>query len=150
VIQYGAGWFMRILNAVLALSNVALLCVILYFATNSTIHLPKIEMEYKDFISIMLTATTVILAAVTIFIGGVAIWGYNSIQKSAVDEAVRAAQMRAKEVAEAIAREVAGPVAAREARAALPLASGDLDVTQRDEDALTDSLSSRLSGPPND
>ena len=47
------------------------------------------SMEYKDYISIILTATTVILAVLAVFIGALTVWGYSQfsimIQNSSRD-----------------------------------------------------------------
>ena len=48
--------------------------------------------EYKDFVTIILTAVTVMLAAVTIFLAVAAIWGYNTLKEAAQREAAKMAR----------------------------------------------------------
>jgi ABC-type enterochelin transport system permease subunit len=60
--------------------------------------------EYKDFISILLTALAVMIALATILLAGLALWGFGALK----DEA--------RSVAERVAKETAEPVAARAAR----------------------------------
>jgi hypothetical protein len=43
--------------------------------------------EYKDLISILLTAVTVVLAFIGFIVGGAAIWGYQSIRAIAEEKA---------------------------------------------------------------
>lgn len=66
---------------------------------------PPPGVEYKDLITIILTAVAVLLAAVTVIIALLAFWGYNSIRESA--------EKVAKETAERVAARTAEPVAAR-------------------------------------
>jgi hypothetical protein len=76
------------------------------------------QWEYKDLITIILTALGVLLAGLAISIGVLAIWGYNSIREAAVQGAV----LRAQEIlagAENVARSTAETVATRVAEAAM-------------------------------
>lgn len=73
--------------------------------------------EYKDFISIVLTALAVIIAALTVFVAVAAIWGFTALREEARATAERVATSTASGTAERlatkIAREVAESVAAR-------------------------------------
>jgi hypothetical protein len=90
-------------NRVLFFCNAVVLAVaVLYFG----LHPLKsgIEsIESKDLITIVLGAVAVLLAAVTIFIAVLAIWGYNSIREESVKAAVAAAEKEARNTAEAVA-----------------------------------------------
>lgn len=130
-------------NLIMAALNSILLCLGLYYYSSHSIQHLYYDIEYKDFISILLTAISVILAAVTIFIALLAIWGYTSIKAAAMTSAEIKATEIAAQVADKIAREVAMPVAAREAQAAAKLYAGSAGGTQGEEDELTGVLSTQ-------
>ncbi len=70
------------------------------------------DIEYKDFVAILLTAVIVMLAVLTAVLALFAVWGFSVIR----DEARVAAEREAAKVA----RDVAGSVAARTALEATP------------------------------
>lgn len=85
--------------------------------------------EYKDLVTIILAAVAVVLAAVTLFVAVMAIWGYNSIR----EESVKAAVREAVKAAEAEAKNTAQVVASREAVAMLDVLKGDGKPEAEDE-----------------
>src|SRR4051794_26710329 len=90
--------------AFLVTFNVALGLLVLYLLSP---HSPpeSSTLEYKDFISILLTGLAVMIAVATILLAAAAIWGFELIRK----EARLSAEHEASVVAERVAREVAGP-----------------------------------------
>lgn len=115
-------------NILFLCANVFLFGLAGYFVATRGISPPPIGWEYKDLLTIILTALAALLAAIAIFIGILAIWGYASIR----DAAMRAAESKAEE----IAIRVSEPVATRVAEAAVRATAGD-DRT----DELTEALS---------
>ena len=110
-------WGNRILFSV---NILALVVALLYFGWKPLV--PGHEnIEYKDLIAIILTALAVLLAAVTLFVAAMAIWGYNSIRQESVRAAVSAAEAEATRVA----KNTAQAVASREAIAMLGVLKGD-------------------------
>jgi hypothetical protein len=94
--------------------NIALGVLVLYFLMRGYQPPPKETqtIEYKDFISILLTGLAVMMAVGTIMIAAAAVWGFEAIRK----EVRISADAVARETATRIAREVAGPIATRTAR----------------------------------
>jgi hypothetical protein len=98
---------------------------------------PDGEWKYSDLVVILLTGIAVLLAVATVFIAGMAIWGYAAIRQAAQD--------KAEEIAKIIATDVAQAVATREAISARnlfaegsPVGGGPAGVTAAD--ALTKEL----------
>ena len=81
-------------NRILFFLN-AILCVVFLAFFSSRSLKPSTEIEYKDLIVILLTAIAVLLAAVTLFVGVIAIFGYSTIR----DQASRLAVATAKKTA---------------------------------------------------
>ncbi len=129
----------KTLNIILLVLNALLLLAGVYYYSSHAIQHVYYDIEYKDLVAIMLTAISVILTAVTIIISLLAIFGFSAIKSASIDAAISRA--------ETVARETAGPVAAREAQAAVALYREPLDVATRDEDELTGVLSKKR---PND
>jgi hypothetical protein len=104
--------------AFLIVFNVALGILVLYFLMRGYRPPPKDAqtIEYKDFISILLTGLAVMMAVGTIMIAAAAVWGFEAIRK----EVRVSADAVARETATRIAKEVAGPIAARTAREVSP------------------------------
>jgi hypothetical protein len=94
--------------------NVALGVLVVYMLARGYQPPPKDAqtIEYKDFISILLTGLAVMLAVGTIMIAAAAVWGFEAIRK----EVRISADAVARETSMRVAKEVAGPVAARTAR----------------------------------
>lgn len=59
--------------------------------------------EYKDFISILLTALGVLMTVLAIFLAVLAVWGFNTLRDEARRVAWEAAEREAKIVAAAVA-----------------------------------------------
>ena len=116
-------------NRILLMMNAILLVFgLLYFGFRG-LDLHPNGIEYKDLITIILTAIAVLLASVTIFVALMAIWGYSTIRD--------AAEKAAREVA----TDVAQTVAAREAQAILALSGGSVSAPDmKEEDELTRAL----------
>ena len=110
------------INTVLFLILVSLMITVLWFQLHGH---PVIlagdnvanGIEYKDYITILLTALAVMMAMATILLAALAIWGFGALK----DEAKKVAQEVAQRVAIQTAKDVAGPIAARESRNELPL-----------------------------
>lgn len=119
----------KAINLILPLFNIVLFFILLFHIGIGGLSAPPPGWEYKDLITIILTALGVLLGALAIFIGLLAVWGYASIRDAATKAAADKADAIAREVAEPVAARVAEEVAARN----LPAASGD---------ALTVALSS--------
>lgn len=71
----------------------------------------------EGLVTVILTATTVVLAALAIAIALVAIWGYDQIKAAAMAKAEQVATMTAMSVATKVSKETAEVVAAREVEA---------------------------------
>jgi hypothetical protein len=117
--------------------------LLVFFVSRGTT--PSNGIEYKDIISLLLTAITVVLAALAIGIAVLAIWGYNSIRESAERAAGDVAERTAKEVADQTAREVATTVALRSSEDMMSHMKRNLGVeaTQETEDRLSEALSEK-------
>src|SRR3954471_5594814 len=104
--------------AFLVTFNVALGLLVLYLLSP---HSPpeSSTLEYKDFISILLTGLAVMIAVATVFLAAAAIWGFEAIRR----EAKASAEIEARETATTVAR----AVATRTARETLP---SDTSVTE--------------------
>lgn len=116
-------------NRILLMMNAILIVFgLLYFGFHG-LDLHPNGIEYKDLITIILTAIAVLLASVTIFVALMAIWGYTSIRE--------AAEKSAREVA----TDVAQTVAAREAQTISRLSGGMAQAPDiKEEDELTRAL----------
>lgn len=95
---------------VLAL-NGAFALFLIYFISRGWGSPGGAPLEYKDFISIILSALAVMLAALTLFVAVAAIWGFAALR----EEARSSAEQEARETATKVATEVAESVAARTA-----------------------------------
>lgn len=62
-------------------------------------------MEYKDFVSILLTAVTVVIAVLAFGVAGLAIWGYREFMSRAEETAKNAATGAADAVARKVVTE---------------------------------------------
>jgi hypothetical protein len=118
----------KAISGVLAVCNILLFILLLYHIGIGGLSRPPAAWEYKDLITIILTALAVLLAAITILIGLITIWGYNSIRAAAVDAAETKADESAKRIAESVA-----------ARTAQELLASY--TSPRDSEALTRALS---------
>ena len=92
-------------NRALFFMNLSLCIMFLWiFSTRSLT--PSTGIEYKDLIVIVLTAVAVLLAAVTLFVGALAIYGYATLrdlaERTAKDTAERVAPAAAAREAEVI------------------------------------------------
>jgi hypothetical protein len=107
--------------AFLIIFNVSLGILVLYFLARGYQPAPKDAqtIEYKDFISILLTGLAVMIAVATVFLAAAAIWGFEAIRR----EAKASAEIEARETATTVAR----AVATRTARETLP---SDTSVTE--------------------
>ena len=95
--------------------NVGLAALLFYLCIRGGLLPDDPRLEYKDLITIILTAIAVLLAGVTIIIALLAVWGYSSIRESVVKTAQEAAEQAARDTA----RSIAEPVAARVAEEAV-------------------------------
>lgn len=121
--------------------NVFALIVLIILIYRSSFHPSLDGMEYKDFISIILTALAALLAAVTIIIALVGAWGYNSIRDNATRVAESVAAQTAENVAARTAKEVAEIIATRVAETtARHTAAENPAADDREESALVAAL----------
>lgn len=86
-----------------------------YIATRGPLAHPGWTAE--GLVTVILTATTVVLAALGIAVAIMAIWGYDRIKGAAIAGAQTAAETAARITATAVAKETAEVVAAREVAA---------------------------------
>jgi len=119
--------------------NIFLAAVLFYLIIRGGLVPDPGGIEFKDLITIILTAIAVLLAAVTIFIGVLAVWGYSSIREAATKIAQETADHVARQVAETRATDVAGSVAVRAAQQMVRLVSPTAPLPAA-TDALTDAL----------
>jgi hypothetical protein len=124
---------MRWANRALFIVNVVLAIGLGWFylanASPSLSAVPPPGLDWKDYVSILLTIVTIVLAAVALFIAVAAIWGYAAIRQHAEEIATAAAVETATRVARA--------VAAREALATEQTAP---EPPQEETDALAEVL----------
>jgi hypothetical protein len=110
----------RATNVFLLLFNIALSALLIYCLWSN--RWPPISeargIEYKYFISILLTALAVMIAVATILIAVAAIWGFAVLREEARSSAER--------IAAKVAREVAESVAASERTDTSPREAGDI------------------------
>jgi hypothetical protein len=118
----------------LLLITIALLITVLWFQFHGhPVLLPGAKdaegIEYKDFISILLTALAVMIAVATILLAALALWGFGALK----DEA----RGVAKSVAERTAKEIAEPVASRTAREVVrfSVGSGSASIQETPDEA---------------
>ena len=100
---------------------------------------PTGEWSYPDLVVILLTGVAVLLAVATVFIAGMAIWGYAAIREAAQAKAEEIANTVATDVARTVATDVAQTVAMREAISAREITGADGAPTS---DALSEALKS--------
>ncbi len=93
-------------NRLTLLLNVVLFGLAFWFISTRGLQAAPQGFSYQDLVTILLTAIAVILAAVTIFVALVALWGYTALKENA------------KAAAEKVARETAEETAKLEATAA--------------------------------
>lgn len=86
--------FMAIVNAIL----IGILFVYIR-ANRHAVMTPTNGLEYKDFLSILLTALGVMIAVLTLFLAVIAIWGFSALR----DEARRIALEEARRTAGSVA-----------------------------------------------
>lgn len=98
-------------NRLLLAANLVLFAWILSIIARQDVSPGNSGIVYQDLISILLTALGVILAIVTLFIAGLAIWGYSALRNGAE----RIANDVAVSTATRVATDVARATAAREA-----------------------------------
>lgn len=70
-------------------------------------------LEYKDFVSILLTATALMLAVLGAILAILAVYGFQGIKQDAMKRAARAAKKTAGPVAAGVAKETAETVASQ-------------------------------------
>lgn len=88
-----------------------LLLFVLVLATAKSNHVIVFEGKPFDVAVLLLTAVTLVVTCLGVFVAILALWGYKEIRDKAIDQAVGIAVERAATVA----KEVAGSVAARTA-----------------------------------
>src|SRR6266403_1510692 len=110
-------------------ANLILTIILVYYVALHGLDHPPAGWEYKDLLTVLLTALTALLAGLAIFIGILAIWGYNSIRDAAERAAERAADSKAEETARAVAETVATRVAEEVASQRVPAEDRTDDLT---------------------
>jgi hypothetical protein len=95
----------RAFQVLLTIFNLGFAVMALYFIFKGGVKTPHSEhLEYKDFVTILLTALAVMIAIAALFIAAAAVWTYKEAM-----EIIRG-------IADTAARDVAASVAARVAR----------------------------------
>jgi hypothetical protein len=117
-------------NVLLFLVNLVLSLILLYYIGTRGLESAPSGWEYKDLITIILTALTALLAALAIFIGLLAIWGYASIRDASIAAAESAAEVKAVETARATAETVAARTAEAIMQRLLPEEDRTEEITQ--------------------
>lgn len=107
----GVGFGVRWLNVAVTSVNLTISGGILYFLVFGPV-LREDGLSYRDFVTILMTAVTAILAAVTVIVAVAALWGFAAIRQSAVDQSTT----EARKIAAKVARETAEPVAMKTAQ----------------------------------
>lgn len=79
------------LNRIFFVVNAALAAATMWALFRSTPGVSAGGIEYKDFISILLTAVTVVLAALAILLALAAVWGYQKLSDHAAERAAATA-----------------------------------------------------------
>ncbi len=134
-------------NRLLFFTNVVLILFLIWAFVSRGLGAPPANSSYSDLVTIMLGAIAVILAAVTVFIAILAIWGYTALKEGAEKEA----RTVATDVARAIATDVAQSVATREAREAVRFAQLAEDGPETEDlDKLRTALKSGSETSPDD
>lgn len=93
-VLFGATMSPRILAIVCTLS----LCLLIGLCVVGVAYSPQHHLEYDQFLTIVLTAMAVMLAALAIIIGMAAIWGYSTITERAELAAQDAAKKKLDEM----------------------------------------------------
>jgi hypothetical protein len=75
----------------------------------------SVGLDYKDFVSILLTATALMLAVLGAILAILAVYGFQGIKEDAAKRAARAAKKAARPVARETAERVATDIAAKTA-----------------------------------
>lgn len=101
-------------NRLTLLLNVVLFGIAFWFVCTRGLQSAPQGFSYQDLITILLTAIAVILAAVTIFVALVALWGYTALKENAKAAAEKVARDTAEETARAEATAAARAVTMRE------------------------------------
>lgn len=93
----------------LGILNAAIIIVFTFIFSKSGFSFPGMQqaatshvIDYKDYVSILLTAIGVMIAILTLFLAIAAIWGYAQIKNEATRWAQKTATKSAKETAERI------------------------------------------------
>lgn len=94
-------------NRALFFVNICLVCGIGWLYLANGFNPPSPSLDWKDYVTILLTVVTIILAAVALFLAVAAVWGYTTIWKHAEETARTAAQATAVATATKVARAVA-------------------------------------------
>jgi hypothetical protein len=129
----GAKMVRRSTAAFLISFNVALGVLVIWFLSRGYQPPPKDAqtLEYKDFVTILLTVLAVMIAVATIMLAAAAVWGFEAIRK----EAKASAEIEARSIAAKVAKDIAETVAARTARDTAPS-----ETTSGEADALVEAL----------
>lgn len=101
-------------NRLTLLLNLVLFGLAIWFISTRGLQEAPKGFSYQDLVTILLTAIAVILAAVTIFVALVALWGYTALRENAKAAAEKVARETAEEAARAEATAVARTLTMRE------------------------------------
>ena len=97
--------------------------------------LGSIGLDYKDFISILLTAIALMLAVLGAILAVLAVYGFQGIKQDAMKRAERAAKKSAKSVATAVAKETAQTVAEEVAAIAITTSLAQVTPASKEVDS---------------
>lgn len=94
--------------------NLVLFGLALWFLCTRGLQTAPKGFSYQDLVTILLTAIAVMLAAVTIFVALVALWGYSALKENAKAAAEKVAKETAEETAKGAATAAARTLTMRE------------------------------------
>jgi hypothetical protein len=115
--------------ALILFLNIAFALLVLYIFSKGGLAQTQ-ALEYKDLISIVLTALAVMIATLTVFVAVAAIWGFTALREEARSAAENVAREAASETAKRVAKEVAESVAARTVLDAKPAETTPTEAAQ--------------------
>lgn len=92
----------RALNVVVAMFGCALFIMVFHFIAKGDLEKPSAPViEYKDFVTILLTSLAVMIAVATVIAALIAIWGFDFIQRATKTSAENVAREHAEKIAQA-------------------------------------------------
>jgi flagellar basal body-associated protein FliL len=89
----------RTLQVLLTLFNIAFAILAVYFIQKGGVITPQSQaLDYKDFVTILLTGIAVMIAVGAVAVALFAVWGFSALREEARESARRAAEARIDEL----------------------------------------------------